>query len=257
MFGATSRTRKARQGSSKAKCASAGAVSISALATKHEPAADGESSPDADATYLSCQSAGGFGNYQTYVPGPVAVLAAGGLLAVAGLIPRDRYEVILTDENIEEVDFDMQADGISAMTSYVKRGYAIADAFRRRGIPVIMGGVTPASCPTRRCSTPMLVVIGEVEFLMGRILDDLEDGTLKGTYKADRLHSMADMAIPRYDLIAEALHQSHLHPDLARLPPRLHLLRRTADVRPALPLSAGRRGDARDRRGRPEEHRAQ
>ena len=30
------------------------------------------------------------------------------------------------------------------MTSYVKRGYEIADAFRARGIPVIMGGVHPS-----------------------------------------------------------------------------------------------------------------
>ena len=72
-----------------------------------------------------------------------------GLLAVAGLIPQDRYEVILTDENIEPIDFDLQADlvGISAMTSYVKRGYEIADTFRRRGIPVIMGGVHPSFMP--------------------------------------------------------------------------------------------------------------
>ena len=58
-----------------------------------------------------------------------------GLLAVAAGIPRDRYEVVLTDENIETIDFDLKADlvGISAMTSYVNRGYEIADAFRARG----------------------------------------------------------------------------------------------------------------------------
>ncbi|MGO9543812.1 MAG: radical SAM protein, partial [Rhodomicrobium sp.] len=52
-----------------------------------------------------------------------------GLLAVAACIPRDRYEVVLTDENIEPVDFGLKADlvGISAMTSYVNRGYEIAD----------------------------------------------------------------------------------------------------------------------------------
>ena len=66
-----------------------------------------------------------------------------GLLAVAALIPPDRYEVILTDENIEPIDFDIKADlvGISAMTSYAKRGYEIADIFRSHGIPVIMGGI--------------------------------------------------------------------------------------------------------------------
>src|SRR5690348_18108305 len=57
-----------------------------------------------------------------------------GLIAVAGAIPRDRYEVVLTDENIETIDFDLKADliGISAMTAYVNRGYEIADTFRAR-----------------------------------------------------------------------------------------------------------------------------
>ena len=66
-----------------------------------------------------------------------------GLLAVAACIPRDQYEVVLTDENIEPIDFGLKADlvGISAMTAYVNRGYEIADAFRARGVPVVMGGV--------------------------------------------------------------------------------------------------------------------
>ena len=44
----------------------------------------------------------------------------------------------MTDENIEDIDFDLKVDmvGISAMTSYVKRGYEIADR-----LP------SPAACP--------------------------------------------------------------------------------------------------------------
>ena len=66
-----------------------------------------------------------------------------GLLAVAALIPHDQYEVVLTGENIEPIDFDLKVDlvGISAMTSYVNRGYEIANILRNRGIPLIMGGV--------------------------------------------------------------------------------------------------------------------
>ena len=56
---------------------------------------------------------------------------------------------MLTDENIEKIDFDLKCDlvGISAMTAYVNRGYEIADAFRRAGIPVVMGGVHPSFMP--------------------------------------------------------------------------------------------------------------
>ena len=126
-----------------------------------------------------------------------------GLLAVAALIPRDQYEVILTDENIEPIDFDVNADlvGISAMTSYVKRGYQIADTFRSRGIPVLMGGVHPSFMPTEALEHADAVVVGEAELVMPKVLEDLKRGALKGIYKADRLHSMTNMPLPRYDLI--------------------------------------------------------
>ncbi len=109
-----------------------------------------------------------------------------GLLAVAATIPRDRYEVILTDENIETVDFDLKVDlvGISAMTSYVNRGYEIADEFRRRGIPVVMGGVHPSFMPQEALQHCDAVVIGEVELVIDKLLDDLERGDMRGTYRS-------------------------------------------------------------------------
>jgi radical SAM superfamily enzyme YgiQ (UPF0313 family) len=126
-----------------------------------------------------------------------------GLLAVAATIPRDRYEVVLTDENIETVDFDLKADlvGISAMTSYVNRGYEIADAFRMRGIPVVMGGVHPSFMPQEALKHADAVVIGEAELVISKILDDLERGEMRGVYRADRLHPMVGVAMPRYDLL--------------------------------------------------------
>jgi radical SAM superfamily enzyme YgiQ (UPF0313 family) len=126
-----------------------------------------------------------------------------GLLAVAALIPDDQYEVVLTDENIEPIDFDLKADlvGISAMTSYVNRGYEIADSFRNRNIPVIMGGVHPSFMPQEALEHADAVVVGEAELVMGKVLDDLEQGNVKGIYQADKLHPMVNMSMPRYDLL--------------------------------------------------------
>jgi radical SAM superfamily enzyme YgiQ (UPF0313 family) len=126
-----------------------------------------------------------------------------GLLAVAASIPRDQYEVILTDENIEEIDFDLKADlvGISAMTSYVNRGYEIADQFRTRGLPVVMGGVHPSFMPQEALKHCDAVVIGEVELVIDRLLDDLRHGSMRGSYKSQVLHSMVGMPMPRYDLL--------------------------------------------------------
>lgn len=126
-----------------------------------------------------------------------------GLLAVAAAIPRDRYEVVLTDENIEPIDFDLKADlvGISAMTAYVNRGYEIADAFRARGMPVVMGGVHPSFMAQEALKHCDAVVIGEAELIIDKLLDDLEDGAMRGAYRASGLHPMEGLAMPRYDLI--------------------------------------------------------
>src|SRR5258705_1339428 len=126
-----------------------------------------------------------------------------GLLAVAGAIPRDRYEVVLTDENIESINFDLEGElvGISAMTCYVNRGYEIADAFRARGIPVVMGGVHPSFMPREALQHSDAVVIGEVELVVAKVLEDLERGELRGIYKSDRLFPMEHLPLPRYDLL--------------------------------------------------------
>ena len=126
-----------------------------------------------------------------------------GLLAVGAAIPRERYEVVLTDENIETVDFDLKCDlvGISAMTAYVNRGYEIADEFRRRGVPVIMGGVHPSFMTKEALTHCDAVCVGEAELVMPKILDDLEDGSLSGIYRSDKLHPMVGIPMPRYDLV--------------------------------------------------------
>src|ERR1700752_4321196 len=120
-----------------------------------------------------------------------------GLLAVAASTPRDQYEVVLTDENIENIDFDLKADlvGISAMTSYVNRGYWIADRFRAGGVPVVMGGVHPSFMPQEALKHCDAVVIGEAELVIDKLLDDLEHGSMSGLYKSERLHPMEGLSM--------------------------------------------------------------
>jgi len=60
---------------------------------------------------------------------------------LAALAPKG-WTITLIDDATEEVDFNADVDvvaiAIRTVTSF--RGYEIADAFRRRGIPVLMGG---------------------------------------------------------------------------------------------------------------------
>jgi radical SAM superfamily enzyme YgiQ (UPF0313 family) len=44
-------------------------------------------------------------------------------------------------------------------------------------------------------------VIGEAELVIPKILDDLERGHVSGVYRADRLHPMVGVPMPRYDLL--------------------------------------------------------
>ncbi|UCH43120.1 MAG: hypothetical protein JSW16_00860, partial [Dehalococcoidales bacterium] len=74
-----------------------------------------------------------------------AVMPPIGLATVAALTPPG-FEISLTDENITTVDFEKDTDlvGITALTCTAHRGYQIADAFRARGVKVVMGGMHPS-----------------------------------------------------------------------------------------------------------------
>src|SRR5260370_7204748 len=87
------------------------------------------------------------------------------------------------------------------MTSYVNRGYEIADQFSSKGVPVVMGGVHPSFMPQEALKHCDAVVIGEVELVIDRLLDDLGQGSMGGTYGADKLDPMAGMPMRRYDLL--------------------------------------------------------
>ncbi|HZM23774.1 MAG TPA: cobalamin-dependent protein, partial [Anaerolineales bacterium] len=70
------------------------------------------------------------------------------LATLAGITPPD-VEVEVLDDRIEEIDFDAPRDlvGISVKTFTARRAYQIADEFRRRGVPVILGGHHPTLLP--------------------------------------------------------------------------------------------------------------
>lgn len=116
------------------------------------------------------------------------------LAALAAVTP-DGYEVALCDENIETLDPLTSADlvAITAMTPQAPRAYAIADAFRRRGIPVVMGGFHASVLPEEALGHVDSVVVGEGETVWPRLLDDFRKGALAPCYKPDRLMEMAEV----------------------------------------------------------------
>ena len=94
-------------------------------------------------------------------------------------------DVTFTDENVEEIDFDEECDlvGISMMlTTQVKRGWAIADEYRRRGKKVIFGGISSMLHAEETMLHADSVFLGESEGRMEEVLDDFKHNRLKPVY---------------------------------------------------------------------------
>src|SRR5659263_200535 len=67
-----------------------------------------------------------------------------GPVVFAAALP-EYVHIKFTDENVELIDFNEEADfiGISMMLStQVKRGWEISDAFRKQGKKVLFGGIS-------------------------------------------------------------------------------------------------------------------
>ncbi len=107
------------------------------------------------------------------------------LQQVAAATPSE-WEVLLADEVHEEVPFDGLFDlvGITAMTHQALRAYAIADRFRARGVPVVLGGMHPTVLPDEALGHADAVVVGEAEPVWATLLADLLAGRLAPLYKA-------------------------------------------------------------------------
>jgi radical SAM superfamily enzyme YgiQ (UPF0313 family) len=106
------------------------------------------------------------------------------LLKVAALTPPD-WEVIVLDEKVAPADCGQDADlvGITAMTCTVNRAYEIADVFRKRGIPVVMGGIHVSMLPDEALQHCDSVVVGEAEELWPLVIQQFERNRLQRIYR--------------------------------------------------------------------------
>lgn len=107
-----------------------------------------------------------------------------GPVVFAASLPDD-VEITFIDENLEEIDFQGPADfvGISMMlTVQVKRGWEIADRFRKKGIPVIFGGIATMLHAEETASHADAVFLGESEGRMEKVFDDFKKNDLKKVY---------------------------------------------------------------------------
>jgi len=130
---------------------------------------------------------------------------------VAALTPPED-QVVLLDEAIEDVRFDIPCDlvGITAFTSSAPRAYDIAGGFRKRGVPVVLGGMHASACPDEALQHCDAVVIGEAEETWPQLLADARMGRLGRTYRRSDYPDMTCAPAPRRDLLQR---EKYLVPD--------------------------------------------
>ena len=104
---------------------------------------------------------------------------------LAGLTP-DEHDVVLHDDRFESIPYDAPTDlvAITVETYTARRAYEIAAEYRRRGVPVIMGGMHVMLLPDEVAEHADSISIGDAETLWNRVLDDAQNRRLQKRYEA-------------------------------------------------------------------------
>jgi len=110
---------------------------------------------------------------------------------------------VLCDENVEDIDFDVQADviGITGYVVHKRRMLEIIAEFRRRGRFVVAGGPLATLCPEDLRDHVDALFVGEAEHTWPRFLADYAAGRWQAEYRTDERPSMLDSPLPRFDLL--------------------------------------------------------
>src|SRR5437870_2680213 len=116
------------------------------------------------------------------------------LPAIAAYTP-EHWDVEIQDESVRAIDLEYTADlvGISVMTCYAPRAYQLAAEFRKRRVPVVLGGVHPTYCPDEALQHCDAIVTGEAEDSWPRLVADFEAARMGKGSMWDALKIMAKL----------------------------------------------------------------
>ncbi|HLX95047.1 MAG TPA: radical SAM protein, partial [Verrucomicrobiae bacterium] len=134
----------------------------------------------------------------------IASLPSLGLLTLAGLTP-DQFEIAYHEiadlKKLPDLPTGFDLVAISTFTAQFYEACDVADFYRARGIPVVMGGLTVSSLREQTKKHCTSVVIGEGEPVWPEVLADFERGGLKPFYTPKKEFGLADAPMPRFDLL--------------------------------------------------------
>ncbi|MBI3967924.1 MAG: B12-binding domain-containing radical SAM protein [Chloroflexi bacterium] len=103
---------------------------------------------------------------------------------LAGLTPPD-VMVRFYDDRMESIPYDEPTDlvAISVETYTAKRAYQIASLYRRRGVPVVMGGFHATLVPDEVSEYAESIVVGEAEGHWPQVIEDFRHARLRRVYR--------------------------------------------------------------------------
>lgn len=120
---------------------------------------------------------------------------------LAGLTPPD-VDVVLHDDRMESIPYDNPTDlvAITVETYTARRAYEIADEYRQRGVPVILGGMHVTLLPEECAGHADSLFLGDAETQWGQVLEDLKNGRLKERYDGPPGVGQIGGVLPRRDI---------------------------------------------------------
>jgi radical SAM superfamily enzyme YgiQ (UPF0313 family) len=124
---------------------------------------------------------------------------------LAALTPPD-VKISFTDDLLTPIELnrdlkEVDLVGITVLTKTALRAYQIADAYRKKGVPVVLGGIHPSALPDEAKEHADSVVIGEAEKLWGPLLEDARAKNLKPFYRQERPIDPKEIPRPRRDIL--------------------------------------------------------
>jgi len=131
------------------------------------------------------------------------------LTTLASLVPPEiAADVRITDEGVDEIDVErIDADlvGITAITGTAPRAYEIAAQLRRRGIPVVIGGVHPTLMPEETMRHADSTVVGYAEESWPQLLRDFAAGRMATRYNQDPALKLENLPFPQRQLYDKSM----------------------------------------------------
>lgn len=110
----------------------------------------------------------------------------------------------LVSETVEDIPFDEPWDlvGLTGMGSGIFRAWQIADEFKKRNVPVVIGGIAASLAdPEWILRHADSLVTGEAEDIWPTVIEDFRQGQLKQRYDMKVRPDINTLPVPRYELM--------------------------------------------------------